>query len=341
MKKYCRLTRWERYQMDALLRSGLSLRGASRSLGRSPSTLSRELRRGVSGLAPQQQPIYSPLASDEQAVRRRSSKRPRTERIQGKLKLYVEEKTRLDWSPEQIRGRILRQTPRSKAAVVSVATIYRYIYREALYRQGTLYTHLRRGQKRPKKQRQLSLNRLSLRDLPRPSLVSILSRPKIVEKRSRIGDYERDLIRGLENRHFVLTLVDRTTRFTRLAYLHEKTAHATHEATVRLLRDEPVKTLTNDNGSEFYDYRKTSASLQAPVYFAEPYCSWQRGTNENTNGLIRQYLPKKMNFFQVPPEQIKTVETRLNHRPRKCLGYRTPSEVHETLRKRSSVALAV
>ncbi len=336
MRKYHRLTRVERYQIEAYLKSGLSLRRAALALKRAPSSVSREVRKGRNSFDQR----YSPKGAHELALRRRTLKRPRGRRIQGKLRVYIEEKLRADWSPEQIAGRI-KMGSKGKAACVSFLSIYRYVYEDALYRNGDLYRHLRTSRKRRKKQQKMGLNSYTLHQLKTLNTASISQRPAIVEKRKRFGDFERDLIRGVENRHFVLSVVDRASRKTYLADLPRKTAEATHEATVHLLRDAPIHTITNDNGSEFFEHEKTAQELNAKVYFAHPFSSWERGTNENMNGLIRQYLPKNYNFEDVTEAKLKWIETRLNRRPRKCLGYKTPLEVEAKLKKRLGVALAV
>jgi IS30 family transposase len=339
MGKYHRLTRVERYQMDALLQSGHSLRHVSRVLRRAPSTISREKIRNLGVLDPN----YSARGAHERAVRCRANKRPRVRKIQGDLKKYIEEKLNDDWSPEQIAGRLELQSSRRSKAPVSALTIYRHVYSEALHdSRSTLYLHLRRRHKRRKKQHRIGLNTLRLHELKNRNTVSIANRPKVVDRRKRAGDYERDLIRGSETKGFVLTVVDRASRFTRLAQLPEKTAQATHEATVRLLSEAgSIRSLTNDNGSEFFEHEKTSKALAAPIYFAHPYCSWERGTVENTNGLIRQYLPKSMSFEQITPGLLLSIEHKLNSRPRKCLGFHTPFEANDALQAKRRVALAV
>jgi IS30 family transposase len=285
--------------------------------------------------------VYSPLGGEESAVRRRAGKRPRARKIHSDLQTYIEERIREDWSPEQISGRLNRFGNRKSK--ISYVSIYRHIYREALLSNSDLYLHLRRRHKRRKRHEKRSYNVLFLHQLKNVNACSIENRPRIVEKRHRIGDYERDLIRGRETRGFVLTIVDRASRLIRLASLKEKTAQATHEATVQSLHGlGPVHTLTNDNGSEFFEHVKTAQDLNTKIYFAHPYSSWERGTIENSNGLIRQYLPKEMNFNTIDRETLTAIENRMNHRPRKCLGYKTPFEVYSAaLSKDASVALAV
>jgi IS30 family transposase len=157
----------------------------------------------------------------------------------------------------------------------------------------------------------------------RDSYPSIDLRPEIVEARDRLGDYERDTIvgSGMHKGPVLLAIVDRASRRVHIAKLPKVDANFAHQATVRLIKDSPVLTITNDNGPEFADYTRTASILNAPVYFNDPYASWQRGTNENTNGLIRQYFPRGTDFSNVTEEEIQQVEQKLNNRPRKIHGY--------------------
>ena len=168
-----------------------------------------------------------------------------------------------------------------------------------------------------------------------PNRVSIDDRPKIVEIRKRKGDWERDTILGGDAGPVILSMTDRVSRLTYLDLLPKRTSKGVHESTIRILSKDPhLKTITNDNGREFGQHERTTSILGRPIYFAHPHRPWERGTNENTNGLVRQYFPKKTKFTLVTPEQVKTAETLLNHRPRKCLGYRSPFEVHHGKRSR-------
>jgi len=160
-------------------------------------------------------------------------------------------------------------------------------------------------------------------------------RPQVVEKRRRLGDVERDTMMGTWNGPFLLTVVDRTSRYAKIAWIRRKCSTLVHQATVNLLRNEPVQTITNDNGTEFSKHRLTTKALGAQVYFSRAYRSWERGSNENLNGLLRQYFPRRMNLGNVTRAQIKHAEHQLNNRPRKCLGYRTPSEVHHELKRQA------
>lgn len=310
--RYNRLTREERYQIQALIKSGLSIRKAAATLSRSPSTISREIHRNSSISS------YRPLVAHKLAFDRRSTVHPPL-RIRGKLERKVINLLRKNWSPEQISGRL---RIKEKVGIAS-ETIYSYVYRD-FKEGGSLFTHLRRGRKRRRTQ---AVGRAFKRCGKRLSYPPISTRPTIVEKRKRLGDYERDTVLGKFQGPVLLTIVDRSSRRTFIGKVDRIDAKLTHLKTVQLLRRNPAKTITNDNGPEFADYKVTSKKLKVPIFFNDPYSSWQRGTNENTNGLIRQFYPKGTDFTKVSDKDIKKVEQLLNQRPRKCLGFLTPQEV--------------
>lgn len=316
MKSYSRMTLIDRYQIKALIDSGLSLRRVADQLNRSPSSVSREVKRLVAKK-------YHPDRADEQARLRQKNKGPQF-KIQGLLKDRVRRFLAIQWSPEQIASRM---------GGISHEAIYQYIYRQSRTENEDLYKNLRR--RRRHRRTRSSVRRFKNCGV-RVNQTWIEERPDLVESRKRLGDLERDTIIGGRGR--LLTIVDRTSRRLRLAKLNRHTSSDAHYATVDLLKGETVHTITNDNGPEFGLHAQTAKDLGAQVYFTRPYCSWQRGTNENTNGLIRQYFPKGMDLSLVTDEQIQMVEERLNNRPRKCLGFKTPNEVHHRLSQ--GVALA-
>ena len=310
MSTYRHVTRNERYMIANLHDNGYSQREIAALLRRSPSTISRELRRNRSGDG------YHVGKADTQAQRRRWAATSRT--IPDHQWAIIEDKIRQDWSPEQIHG-WLAHTGRQ---TVSHEWIYQYIYRDQA-NQGTLQTHLR-CQKKQRKRYGTYKKRG-----PIPDRVSITERPAIVEERTRIGDWEGDTILGQGRQHAIVSLVDRTSRYTLLAKVERKTAAQVQQAIVRVLvpfKDVAV-TLTLDNGGEFAEHRTVTHHLQMPVYFAHPYSAWERGTNENTNGLVRQYLPKGTAFDDVTDADLERIMHRLNTRPRKCLDFQTPAEV--------------
>lgn len=323
---YLRLTQVDRYQIEALITSGLGIREISRQLKRHPSTVLRELRKGF---GPNNQ--YSAQRSERITKKHRHRGHPEMRRIQGEIQSYVLAKLSLDWSPEQITGRMRLEERDS----ISHATIYRYIERDRVA-HGQLWRHLRILRKAGRDKKRVTWKpKLYL-----PDRVNIDQRPKIVEKRLRLGDYERDTVLGKRGKSVLLTAVDRTSRLLKLALVKKNTGDAVHSATVSLLRNEPLHTITNDNGFEFIRHRKTTQKLSAQVYFNNRYRSWERGTNENTNGLLRQYFPKKTDIGYPSRRAVNAIARRINTRPRKTLGFRTPLEIHQSL-KLGGVALAV
>lgn len=310
-----RLTQGERYQLAALLKSGQSRRGAAAVLGRDPATVSRELRRNT-----YPECVYEPELAHQRAALRAATKNRRPFKIQGELEATVRKALEMDWSPDQITGRL-----KTNGAQTSVCpeTIYQYVYR--LHSKDRLWTHLRRqhAKRRPRKTGHKSHDPAQLFGFE-----SISKRPAIVESRDRLGDWERDSLLGTFNSAALLTLVDRKSRYSLLQKMDVKNAESAHLATITALKDQLVFTITNDQGNEFRFHHKTSAVLQASVYFTHPYSPWERGTNENTNGLLRQYFPRHRDISTVPIERVQQVQNLLNNRPRKCLGYKTPSEVY-------------
>jgi IS30 family transposase len=313
MRHYRQLTLVERYQIQAAIGLGMSIGDIAIRLGRHRSTLFRELKRN----GHLSREGYAACSSQQDyELRRKRCRRPFL--VRDHLKRYVNSRLRLQWSPEQIVGRRRLESPRGPA--LGVETLYRYIYRDKV-QGGILWMNLRhcrhgRRRKRFRMPRWPSQN-------PRPSA---LDRPAVIERRTRAGDFERDLIVGSQHRGYVMTIVDRRSRLVHLRKLARPDAESTHLATVDALRRTRVRSITNDNGREFFAHQATAEALQAPVFFTRPYAAWERGTVENTNKLVRQYLPKSMPLQEIPNETLKMVETLLNYRPRKTLGYRTPIE---------------
>jgi IS30 family transposase len=305
---YTQLTQTQRYQIYALLKMEHSQTQIAGCLGVHKSTISRELRRNRG------QRGYRPKQAHQKAQGRRAQNSMRIKEQEWQL---VEEKLRLDWSPEQV-STWLKLMWRIQ---VSHETIYQHIYADKRV-GGSLYKHLRRQKKRRKRQ--------GGRDLRGkiPDRVSIDQRPEIVDQRSRLGDWEVDLIQGHGRKGAVVTLTERKSRFTLLRGVASKSADQVSQAVIDLLRwSKHVETITADNGKEFANHSKISDALDLDFFFAHPYSSWERGTNENTNGLIRQYFPKDRDLSTVSAKEECFVMDRLNLRPRKCLDFRTPFEV--------------
>lgn len=304
------------------MRSGISIRATARVLNRSPSTISRELKRNLRAGK------YKPIYADNKAFIRRKHIHKRY-KISGALRSKVAYYLAQQWSPEQISGRL------ALAGIkFSHETVYQFIYRE--FRLGNkIYLNCRRRRKyrRTRQATRNYKNKANKRNFP-----NIKDRPSIVNERIRIGDYERDMIVGKHGKACLLTIVDRVTKQIKIGKLAKINALDTHHLTIRLLERHPVHTITNDNGTEFFAYKLTQEALNTSIYFNDPYSSWQRGTNENINGLVRQYFPKGTNFDEISQDQIAMVEERLNNRPRKNLGYKTPIEYKNSLSQ--SVALS-
>lgn len=225
---------------------------------------------------------------------------------------FAQAKLRADWSPEQI----------SNHAAISIETVYQRVYADKRA-GGFLWQHLR-----CQKQRRKRYGKHDRRGII-PNRLSIEQRPAIVEKRSRIGDWEADTVIGKNHKQAIVSLVERKSGFTLIRKVERRTADAVSKAMTKLLKPYQcrVLTITSDNGKEFAGHEKVARALRADFYFAHPYSSWERGTNENTNGLIRQYFPKGMDFTTITQQEISHVMKRLNNRPRKRLGYLTPAQV--------------
>jgi len=318
---YAQLTRDQRYQIYRLKKAGDNQSEIAIAIGCHKSTISRELQRNC---GPKE---YYPKQAHKLALERQCEA-SRT-LITAQTWQRVERFLRLDWSPEQITGRLKLEKQRS----VSHEWIYQYIYKEKR-RGGTLHQHLR-SQKKQRKRYSGYIRRGQI-----PNRTSIEQRPKIVASKRRYGDWEADTIVGGRHKGGILSAVERKSKLTRLRKLATKGAAELRDNCVALLKSlaARVHTLTVDNGKEFCEHEQIAAALQARIYFAHPYASWERGLNENTNGLVRQYFPKKSDFVPITNAELKRVAELLNNRPRKTLGYRTPNEVFFKQRKLAVVA---
>lgn len=332
--QYRQLSIEEREAIQLGLWQRRSIRSIAQALGRSPSTISRELKRNV--FTPARR-VYRPRLAG-QCAKERIVCRGRRPRLKNQeIREYVHQKLLADFSPEQIAGRLRLEQP---GITISHEAIYQYIYSQ-YYRAGNGTCHgedLRRYLKRKhlvrrrknvpfKTTRNLILGRISINE-----------RPKQIDLRQELGHWEGDSLVSRQSQERLNTLVERKSGLVYITKIADGTAAATAEAVCRRLLVLPKKkrqTLTVDNGSENSAHAKITAAAGAICYFANAYHSWERGTNENTNGLIRYYLPKKTNFAPVSEERIKEIENKLNNRPRKRLGWHTPLEVF----KGSGVAL--
>jgi IS30 family transposase len=307
---YTQLTREQRYQIYILRKAGHLQNFIAKELGVHPATISRELERGRGRRG------YRPKQADEWAsVRKRKRYRAR---INAPTWTLIESLVRQDWSPEQVSGWLAKE----KQSSVSHERIYQYIYADKA-RGGTLFHHLRCRKRRRK--RYGSYDRRG----QMPNCRSIEERPSIVEQRKRLGDWEADTIIGQNHQQAILSLTERKSKLCLLKKVERNTAEAVEHAIEELLRPlaAKVKTITSDNGREFANHQSIEKKLQATFYFAHPFAAWERGTNENTNGLVRQYFPKGSDFSKITEGDIQWATVRLNNRPRKKLNYRTPQRV--------------
>jgi IS30 family transposase len=309
MKKYSQLAIEQRYQIYAFRKAGKTLEAIGQEIGYSESTVSRELKRnkGLRGYRPDQA---------NQLARDRKSKAEKSVKMTKKLKITIEELIRKDWSPEQISG-YLRIYKNIK---ISHERIYQHILADKK-NGGSLYKHLRTKSKRYKKRYGSTERRGSILNRK-----SIDERPKVVDEKSRIGDWEVDTVIGKNHKGALVTIVERVTKLTLIAHVPQKTAACVGHAMIKLLLPfkSSVCTITSDNGKEFAYHEQVSKIINSDFYFAHPYSSWERGLNENTNGLIRQYLPKKSCMKEISQENVNSIMEKLNSRPRKALNFDTP-----------------
>lgn len=318
MRKYRQLTSGERYALSALRKQGCSQAEIGRSLGRDPSTISREVRRNSKDGTGR---VYRPSLAADLARWRRSRSR-RNQRFGPEDWALVVAHLKLEWSPEQISGR-LKADGRLR---MSHETIYRYIWRDKRC-GGTRYKLLRQAGKKRRKRYGAYDSRGRL-----AGKRHISERPVTVEDRSVVGHWEIDTVLGA-GKPCIVTLVERKIGYVLIGKLKARTVAELNRAAIHIIETAPlpVRTITADNGTEFHGYKDIEAAIGARFYFATPHHSWERGTSENTNGLIRQYLPKRMSMARLSQADCDSIARKLNTRPRKRLHYRTPRECYEPL----------
>jgi len=309
-----RLTLEQRYKIETLLQEGYKYAQIAQKLNKHKSVIHRELKRN----SDQRNGQYKADLAQRKSGERQASKRKKiyfTPEIEEHVNYWLLEK----YSPEQIAG----HAKRKGIACVSHERIYQHIWRDKK-QKGTLYEYLRSQGKMYRKRGTSKDKRGQI-----IGRVGIEQRPKIVEEKTRLGDFEIDLVIGKDHQGALLTINDRATGVLRMKKIDNKEAETVHQAVIYLLRDNPYKmhTITSDNGKEFAKHFDISTALEVDYYFAKPYRSCERGANENLNGLVRQYFPKKFDFALINDQQVKEVETKLNNRPRKRYGYQSPNEV--------------
>ena len=322
-KSYHRMSLAEREELSILYAQGEGLRAIARTLNRSPSTISRELARNRTG-------FYYRAVTAQRKAERRCYRKPRKLVVDGRLRHTVLSLLRKQWSPAQIGDHLSRVHPNEPRLQVSAETIYSYLYvlpRGELRRE--LLHHLRQHRKNRRPRSRGTDRRGQI-----PEMISIEERPPEVADRTIPGHWEGDLILGRRHQTALGTLVERTTRTVLLVRLPARDATSVRKAFARKLRHVPKQmrlSLTYDRGKEMAEHKLFTRDTQMKVYFAHPQSPWERGTNENTNGLIRQYFPKGTDFNEVSAYQIRKVQDRLNGRPRKVLNAQTPFEAFNQL----------
>ncbi len=315
-KTYTRLTEEERYQIYEAVTEKRSHRKIAKQINKHHSTVSREVKRnrGLKG--------YRPKQAQEKAGERCWNK-PRHRKLTPKVQSLISKNIKQEWSPDQIQGRL-----RSEGLpMVCATTIYSFIQQDKSA-GGNLYKHLRHKKSYKKRTGSPDARGQII------GRISIDERPPIVDEKVRIGDWEGDTVIGKGHKGVLVTLADRVSKKTLIAHVASKHASVVTNAIIKLLEPEKdyLHTITFDNGKEFAYHVQIKEALGAETYFAHPYHSWERGLNENHNGLIRQYLPKGMALDKVTSRIITKIQNRLNNRPRKLLGYKTPNEVYDAMR---------
>ncbi len=314
--RYTHLLEGERRVIAQMKRAGSSRREIARVTGRAPSTIARELKRNIHDNNHHEYYTYS--VAHGKALGRRSRPRRHTQFTQQELDM-VDERLRMNWSPEQVANTL------KKKGLLEICheTIYQHVYRDK-HADGSLYQHLRlKCRKRRKRYRSKeSRGRLAGKTM-------IQDRPACINERKSIGHWEIDTVLGKESKVCIVTLVERMTGYVLIGMLPNKTVEALNKRVKKMIRRSPIPVLsiTSDNGTEFHGYKEIEQDTNAIFYFATPHHAWERGTNENTNGLIRQYLPKGKSMAGLTQDMCDIIAHEINTRPRKRLAYETPMSV--------------
>jgi len=323
---YYHLTTESRSQIYALKSMGHTQQDIAEHLGVSPSTICRELKRNMGRRG------YRSKQADQKAIDRRHHASSRPKKMIPQLIELIETKLIEKWSPEQIAGILTKNN-----VFISYESIYRHIWKNKKA-GGSLYQNLRRRGKKYNRRGAKTAGRGCI-----PNRVDIQQRPKIVEKKSRLGDWEGDTIIGAKQQGVILSLVDRKSKLTLLAKMDGKYANQVPRLIKKCLKRLPKKiighSITFDNGKEFSQHEEITKQTKLRCYFATPYHSWERGLNEHTNGLVRQYCPKGTNLNDYSEADIQYIEDQLNNRPRKVLDYRTPREAFLGIKQPQKIAL--
>lgn len=333
-KHYHRLTYKERVIIETLLSEKRSRSFISQQLKRSRSTITRELKKWIVRPTDIYKADLAHWSAEDDYLNKRNLDKISTH---SSLRIYVYRGLLRGWSPEQIAGRIKEEYPGNSIMTISYEAIYMYIYR---HRQASLNKKLialLHYSKLIRRKYKGSKNRIRIKDA-----VSIDDRPAHIELRKEVGHWEGDLIIGPKQASAIGTLVERKTRYTHIIKLKDRKSETVTTSFKKPLNKMNVlfrKTMTYDNGMEMANHKWFTKKTGMNVYFAHPYSSWERGTNENTNGLIRRYLPKQTDFNLVSEIELKNIEDKLNNRPRKVLGFKTPLEMIAVEKNKSMMML--
>jgi len=323
IKKHSRLTHKERVQIETLLNEKKSKAYIAKTLKRARSTITREVNMWVTNKEHKYDADLSHWCAKEEYLNKRNLDKISTYSL---LKFFVYKGLLSNWTPEQISGRLKELYPNNPIMSISHEAIYRYIYTRP---QASLNKKLiqllvrKKTRRRPHKKKRGGGSKIV-------NQVSIDNRPKHIELRNEVGHWEGDLVIGKNHKSAIGTIVERKTRFTLIIKLESKKAEEVAKEFSKVLNKlNPIykKSMTYDNGVEMARHEKITKNTGMKIYFAHPYSSWERGTNENTNGLIRRYLPKGTNFNEIDLKQLQIIQGKLNNRPRKIIGYKTPKEM--------------
>ena len=319
------ITDEQRYTISSMLRTGCSQSMIAKTIGKDDSVVSREIKRNSDSRSGE----YRYDLAKRKCAKRHKEK-PKKIYFTPEVQSNVDELLMEDYSPEQIVGTLKKQGK----AHVSIERIYQYIWDDKK-KKGKLYLHLRNQGRRYRKRGAQKDKRGIIKDR-----VGIEKRPKVVDKRERFGDLEVDLIIGKNHNQAMLTINDRASGMVKISKVESKEAKVVSKAIIESLTDwmPYIETITADNGKEFASHQLVSESLNIDYYFARPYHSWERGSNENLNGLIRQYFKKSTDFSTITKEQVKAVEEKLNNRPRKRFNFENPIFVMDKLLFNDKVA---
>ena len=323
--KYKQLTAADRGAIEVLLQENFTLTAIANKIGTNKSTISREIKNRGSPNG-----YYAKYAIAQRKVKQKISSQNAKKIKCSRTRDYIIGKIEIGWSPEQISGRMKLIGREDR---VCKETIYRYIYKDEYCKREKIYQYLRRGKKKRTGRKGRKTHKGKI-----PNRVSIEKRPRIVEKRREVGHWEGDSV-IYPNKKAINTMNELKTGMVVFTKLERKRSELTARAMIKGLKGYIRKTMTLDNGTEFMRHEEVSKKMNIDIYFCDPYSSWERGANENCNMLLRGYLPKRYNIDELAQEELDDIAEELNNRPRKRLGYLTPSEVYQKELDKFSVAV--